>query len=92
MSDARVSVLEVEPGLSFVHRQIIPIYDADGELLCPRCGKKVVSRSDDGKAARYDWWDCECGATGAYMHSQLPGITQNGIPLMGFSRLVDTIT
>jgi len=89
--DVRVSVLEVEAGLDFVHRQIIPSYDKDGALLCPRCEKKVSSRSDDDKAASYDWWDCKCGLTGAYLHPHLPGVTVNGIPLMGYSRLFNTV-
>jgi hypothetical protein len=88
LDEPRVSHLGYEDGLGIVHRQIIPAYHPDGYLFCPNCGGKTEERADDETNSLPDWWDCRgCGATGAFMHGRWPGVTRNGHPLLGYSRL-----
>lgn len=74
--------------MGLTHRLIIPVWN-DGDFVCPGCGSpaEVSSWADNGESDLADWWDCRCGATGAYLHPRLPGVTQNGVPLIGYSPL-----
>lgn len=84
----RISRVEYEQGLGLVHRQVIPAFTELGFLTCPRCSAEVHSRANYEGDTEPDWWDCVgCGATGAFLHPNWPGVTQNGHPLIGFSRL-----
>lgn len=59
---------------------------------CPRCGyEEIEGWAEDGEASLADWWECRhCKAAGAYLHEKLPGVTQNGVPLKGYSPLFAT--
>lgn len=56
---------------------------------CPVCGNDDLGAwADDGEADLADWWDCtNCGTYGAFLHPMLSHVTQNGIPLTGYSPL-----
>lgn len=64
----------------------------DGKFRCPACSSDDVFAYPDGSINESegpaDWWECgeaSCYTWGAVLHAELPRVTQNGIPLMGYS-------
>ena len=50
--------------------------------VCPRCGSDDLQTwADDGESPDADYWECHCGADGAFVREDDPLLTVNGIRL-----------